>query len=54
MEKEDVPRSAMNADADILARVRRLGTVHRIEPDGTWVPLIGLEEMGNLWPGDVR
>jgi len=44
----------MNADADILARVRRLGTVHRIEPDGTWVPLIGLEEMGNLWPGDVR
>jgi len=49
-----VRRSSMNADAEILARVRALGAVYRIEPGGTWVPIIGLEEMGDLWPPDVR
>jgi len=49
-----VRQLVMNADAEILARVRALGFVYRIEPDGTCVPLIGLEEMGSLWPPDVR
>jgi len=44
----------MNADAEILARARALGIVYRIEPDGTCVLLIGLEELGSLWPLDVR
>ena len=47
-------RLSMNADAEILARVRALGTVYRTEPDGTQVRIIGLDEMGDLWPADVR
>jgi hypothetical protein len=47
-------RQYMNVDAEILARVRALGPIYRTEPDGTRVLIIGLEEMGNLWPEDVR
>jgi hypothetical protein len=47
-------RSSMNADAEILARVRALGPIYRTEPGGTRVLIIGLEEMGDLWPPDVR
>lgn len=47
-------RLAMNADAEILARVRALGPIYRTEPGGTQVLIIGLAEMGDLWPEDVR
>ena len=47
-------RQYMNVDAEILARVRALGPIYRTEPNGTRVLIIGLEEMGDLWPEDVR
>jgi hypothetical protein len=47
-------RQYMNVDAEILARVRALGPIYRTEPSGARVLIIGLEEMGDLWPEDVR
>jgi len=47
-------RTYMNKDAEILARVRALGPIFRTEPDGKRVQIIGLEELGDLWPSDIR
>jgi uncharacterized membrane protein YccC len=42
-------REAMNPDAEIVARARQHRPIYTF--DG---PTIGLEDMGTLWPEDVR
>jgi len=46
--------NAMNANAFIVARAREQGSMCVEEPDGTFTALVGIDEMGDLWPTDVR
>ena len=46
--------TAMNANAVIVARARQHGTMYVEEPNGTLTTLVGVEQMGDLWPSDIR
>lgn len=43
-----------NRNVALIARARERGPVFHEDPTGRMVPLVGLEELGNLWPDDVR
>ena len=45
---------AMNANAVIVARARQHGTMYVEEPNGKLTTLVGVEQMGDLWPSDIR
>jgi len=38
----------------IVARARQHGTMYVEEPNGTLTTLVGVEQMGDLWPSDIR
>lgn len=44
----------MNVDAYIISRSRQHGPVYVEEPNGVMTPLVGLEQMGDLWPVEIR
>jgi len=40
-------------NAELVARARQHGPVFHEEPDGQMVPLLGTDELGDLWPRDL-